>query len=39
MKPRDFKIEDGFCFQLQNFEYTVNKKELRIQDIFVKYFN
>lgn len=28
-----------FCSEIKDFEYSVNKTELRIQGIFVKYFN
>ena len=31
--------EIQFCNVVRDFEYSVNQKELRIQDIFVKYFN
>jgi histidyl-tRNA synthetase len=31
--------EIGFCNVVRDFEYSINQKELRIQDIFVKYFN
>ena len=31
--------EVGFCNVVRDFEYSVNQKELRIQDIFVKHFN
>ena len=32
-------IEESFCVDIKEFEYSVNKTELRIQGIFVKYFN
>ena len=32
-------IEEGFCVEIKEFEYSVNMTELRIQGIFVKYFN
>ena len=32
-------IEVAFCKEIRDFEYTVNRTELRIQGIFVKYFN
>ena len=32
-------IEESFCIEIKEFEYSVNKTELRIQGIFVKYFN
>jgi len=28
-----------FCNEIKDFEYSVNRTELRIQGIFVKYFN
>lgn len=32
-------IEQAFCNEIKDFEYSVNRTELRIQGIFVKYFN
>lgn len=32
-------IVTTFCSEIKDFEYSVNKTELRIQGIFVKYFN
>ena len=38
-KKDDNDLPELFCNKLHDFEYTVFKKELRILDIFVKYFN
>ena len=32
-------VEKAFCNEIKDFEYSVNLTELRIQGIFVKYFN
>ena len=32
-------MEESFCDSIANFDYSVNKKELRIEKIFVKQFN
>ena len=32
-------VEVVFCKEIRDFEYSVNRTELRIQGIFVKYFN
>ena len=37
--PNQSPFEELFCKEIKDFEYSVNRTELRIQGIFVKYFN
>lgn len=36
---QELPVEKAFCNEIKGFEYSVNLTELRIQGIFVKYFN
>lgn len=35
----ELPVQKAFCNEIKDFEYSVNLTELRIQGIFVKYFN